>query len=185
MTVTGDSIVSVAQSHKGVRYKWAGFLPSTGWDCSGAVNYWLGHDLGMALPGGFHWNGKVHGPVAAQYKIWGGSTPTSDPQPGDLCCWQTHVGIYLGGGQMFSAFDSARGTLATPVTWGPAGESLSYRHITAVPGTTDVGVDYETQPVGSAASMAQAAGCVGTAAMLPAMLPYLLARKALQSWRTV
>jgi cell wall-associated NlpC family hydrolase len=172
--VAGASLVSVAESYDGTRYLFGGFLPSTGWDCSGAMNNWLGNHLGMTLPLGFKWTGRTHGPDAAAYLVWSGAVTVTTPQPGDLCCWPTHIGVYVGNGRMFSAFSHDRGTLETPVTWGPKGELLTYRRIKAVPSTTATGADYTTAP--------PAAGCAGQMVMLPALIPYVLARRAATRW---
>lgn len=160
MTVT---IASDAIRHKGIKYLWGGYLPSTGWDCSGFVSYVLGHDLGMTLPGGFTWSGKAHGPIAAQYKAWAKTTKVSSPVAGDLCCWLTHVGIAVTPTQMISALDPQYGTAITPIKgYGPSGEPLSYRRVT---GAATGGV---------ASSIASS--CPATALMLPVLIPLALAR---------
>ena len=54
-------------------------------------------------------------------------------QPGDLCVWQTHMGIYVGGGQMISALDPAQGTMVTTIADGsPAAEILFCKRLRAV-----------------------------------------------------
>jgi cell wall-associated NlpC family hydrolase len=159
------SIASTALRNKGVPYVWRGYLPSTGWDCSGAVNYWLGKQLGMTLPGGYTWTGKGHGPVAAQYKVWSGAKTTTSPAAGDLCCWLTHVGVYLGNGKMISALDPQYGTAVTPVKgYGPLGERLSYRRVQGIAGSAPV------VPSG-------AAGCTATMLALPVLLPLIYLRR--------
>jgi len=172
MTVTGSSIVSVAQSYEHTPYKFGGFLPSTGWDCSGAMNYWLGRQLRMVLPGGYRWSGRSHGPVAAEYLAWTAAVTVLRPQIGDLCCWDTHIGVYLGEGNMFSAFSKARGTVVTPVSWGPRGEVLSYRRIATVATVTDSGAQVET-----VSGPAAGAGCATQTLMLPALIPLTLLRR--------
>lgn len=173
MSTTGASIVSVAEAYKGAPYKWGGWLPK-GWDCSGFVNYVLGHQLGMRLPLGIKWPGTWHGPIAANYKVWTGAVTVSDPLPGDLCCWQTHVGIYIGNGNMISAFSTKRGTLETPVSWGPRGQTVSYRRIKTVDYVTDTGTPYATT--------APASGCAMSMLALPILIPYILIKKAVL-WR--
>jgi cell wall-associated NlpC family hydrolase len=96
--------------------------PTNGWDCSSFASYVLGHDLNMTLPGNETWakatgNGQSHGPVASEFANTPGftkvsGTPTNN-QPGDLLVWTGHVGFGTGGGGMFSAFDTASGTLST------------------------------------------------------------------------
>src|SRR6185312_7253612 len=52
---TTSDIAGDALRYRGlVPYKWGGASPA-GWDCSSMVNYVLGHDLGLAIPG--HANG--------------------------------------------------------------------------------------------------------------------------------
>lgn len=175
-TTTGASIVSIAVSHKGAPYRFGGYLPS-GWDCSGFVNYVLGLHLGMTLPFGWKWTGHSHGPIASEYKAWTGATTVLTPDLGDLCCWRTHIGFYIGNGQMFSAFGKNYGTLAKPVTSGPIGETLTYRRIKAVDYTSTTGVAYATQapPAG--------AGCMPAALMMPVALPFYLVRHAIVTRR--
>lgn len=176
-STTGASIVSIAESHEGSPYLWGGYLPS-GWDCSGFVNYVLGNHMGMTLPGGWRWTGRAHGPIAEEYKVWSGATTVTTPAPGDLCCWNTHVGFYIGGGQMISALSKKWGTRTSPVTWGPKGEALTYRQIRAVDYTSVTGVDYATQVVQPAGS-----GCGVAAVMMPVALPYYLIRHAITTRR--
>jgi cell wall-associated NlpC family hydrolase len=128
---TGSDIATEALKFKGTPYTWGGYLPNTGWDCSGFVNYILGHEFGMTLPGGFHYSGRAHGPVAAMYKVWSKAATVSQPSPGDLCCWVTHVGIAVNSKQMVSAYDTQLGTAITGFS-GPPGEPLSFRAINTV-----------------------------------------------------
>jgi cell wall-associated NlpC family hydrolase len=48
---SGQAIASDALRYQGAPYKWGGAKPD-GWDCSGFVNYVIGHDMGMRIPGG-------------------------------------------------------------------------------------------------------------------------------------
>ena len=126
--VSGSSILSDAMKYNGHKYVFGG--PSNekdGWDCSSFVSYVLGHDLGIGIPGGT-WatetnNGKTHGPVASAYLTWKGasSVQSTSVQPGDLLCWQTHIGFAVDANHMFSALDTKDGTLQS--SWGgPTGE---------------------------------------------------------------
>jgi len=100
----------------------------------------IGHDLGLAIPlyAAGTYTGADHGPPTGAWLLWGGATTighdASVAQPGDLCVWQTHMGIAIGGGQMVSA----RSATADPPTGvgaiahgGPAGQQLFVRRLNA------------------------------------------------------
>ena len=86
---------------------------------------------------------------------WTGATTVTTPVAGDLCCWLTHVGVYIGSGKMISALDPQYGTAVTPVAGnGPPGEPLSYRRVSGA---------------GSTSATAAAVGC-----LFPIMFPAVL-----------
>ncbi|BBE23054.1 hypothetical protein MN0502_19370 [Arthrobacter sp. MN05-02] len=74
-----------------------------GWDCSGFVQ-WVYAQNGISLP-------------RTTWSQFAALTPTSNPQPGDLVSQNggSHVGIYLGNGQMVSALNPSQGTLVHSV----------------------------------------------------------------------
>lgn len=80
-----------ALSFIGVRYKWGGNSPDTGFDCSGLIRYVYSQITGRALP---------HN--AQDLSQVGQNVDRSELQPGDLVFFNTlrkpfsHVGIYLG-----------------------------------------------------------------------------------------
>jgi len=95
---SNDSMLGQAQevalralSFIGVRYKWGGNSPDSGFDCSGLIRYVFGQVTGKSLPG----NAKEISQV-------GESVDRSELRPGDLVFFNTlrrpfsHVGIYLG-----------------------------------------------------------------------------------------
>lgn len=93
----GWDAVAVAEHYLGVRYRWGGSNPSSGFDCSGFVKFVYAH-LGLALP---HY-------AASQFN----TTPHVDPQQlraGDLVFFEPgadgpgHVGIYIGDGVLIEA----------------------------------------------------------------------------------
>lgn len=95
-TASSSSIAQIALSQVGVGYKWGGKTPA-GFDCSGFVYYAMqkaGKSVGYASAAGYY----------------GMGTAVSTPQVGDLVFFQntykagiSHVGIYIGNGQMVSA----------------------------------------------------------------------------------
>lgn len=80
-----------ALSFIGVRYKWGGNSPDTGFDCSGLIRYVYSQITGQALPHTAHDLSRV-----------GETVDRTELQPGDLVFFNTlrrpfsHVGIYLG-----------------------------------------------------------------------------------------
>lgn len=75
----------------GIRYKWGGESPETGFDCSGFVRYVYNETLGLILPRN-----------ARAMSQEGEKVDKTELQPGDLVFFNTmrrafsHVGIYLG-----------------------------------------------------------------------------------------
>lgn len=88
-TATAQAIVNAAYGQLGVPYVWGGTTPGVGLDCSGLTQYChrvAGISIGRTS--------EVQG---------GGGRAVSNPQPGDLVCYGSHIGIYIGGGQMIHA----------------------------------------------------------------------------------
>ncbi|HET8600654.1 MAG TPA: peptidoglycan-binding protein [Segeticoccus sp.] len=86
-------ILQIAQQNLGIRYTWGGDTPGEGFDCSGYVKYVLSK-------AGINISART---AAGQQGTFSG---TSNPQPGDLVFFGSpayHVGIYAGGGQMYTA----------------------------------------------------------------------------------
>ena len=105
--VTGNAIVDRAMSQLGAAYVWGGVGGSWGgYDCSGFVSY--------ALTGS---NTRL-----GTSETMLGWPEVSDPQPGDVCVIHNgtsqHVGIYIGGGKMIDAHDSASGVSINDVQAG-------------------------------------------------------------------
>ncbi len=86
--------IAAAQSVMGTPYKWAGASPSGGFDCSG-LTMWAWARAGKSLP---HSSAAQY---AATQRI-----SLDQLQPGDLVFFNnpiSHVGLYIGGGQMIHA----------------------------------------------------------------------------------
>ncbi|MGO3741777.1 C40 family peptidase [Kerstersia sp.] len=96
-----NALVSTALEHLGVRYKWGGANPDTGFDCSGLVVYAARESLGLQLPRS-----------ASELAHEGKAVARADLQPGDLVFFNTlgrrysHVGIYVGDNQFVHAPNS-------------------------------------------------------------------------------
>ncbi len=91
----GGAIVATAQKYLGVPYVWGGTSPR-GFDCSGLVQY-VCRQNGISLPR-----------TAASQRNAGRYVSRADLQPGDLVFFKSggrisHVGIYIGGGNMIHA----------------------------------------------------------------------------------
>jgi cell wall-associated NlpC family hydrolase len=89
-----DTAVAAARSAIGVQYVWGSADPNVGFDCSGLTS-WAWGQAGVSIP---------HS-SAAQYAVLP-HIPLSELAPGDLLFFFSpisHVGIYIGGGQMIHA----------------------------------------------------------------------------------
>jgi cell wall-associated NlpC family hydrolase len=82
----------------GIKYRYGGRSPETGFDCSGLITYVFERAWGLLLPAGTEALSKVGTPVKR-----------SELRPGDLVFYDTrgwpysHVGIYLGEGRFLHA----------------------------------------------------------------------------------
>lgn len=142
--VTAAAIAADGIRYTGRGYVYGGSASTPGdWDCSSFVSYVLGHDLGLALPGG-RWGAPgfppgSHGPVVTDYANWAGAAPIREGMAGagDLVLWVGagtggHIGIVLGPDKMVSALNPQLGTLISPVTgYGPLGVTPVYRRVLA------------------------------------------------------
>lgn len=97
-SAAGAELASLSLNYLGVPYVWAGVTPN-GFDCSG-FTYYLIHDVL-----GYDFSRVIDEQMASGYEVGPGEL-----QPGDLIFFQntytwglSHVGIYIGNGQMVSA----------------------------------------------------------------------------------
>ncbi len=96
-----DDVVALAYAQLGMPYVWGGANPQTSFDCSGLVQ-WVYRQVGVRLPR----------TAQQQYNATTRLAP-EDLRPGDLVFFEhtywspgepiTHVGIYIGNGQMINA----------------------------------------------------------------------------------
>jgi len=91
-------IIDKAYELTGIKYKWGGSRPETGFDCSQFVKYVFEQALNLSLP-----------PSARSLSKMGETIKFEDLQPGDLVFFNTrkskfsHVGIYTGNNEFIHA----------------------------------------------------------------------------------
>ncbi|WP_407311225.1 NlpC/P60 family protein [Desulfosporosinus sp. SB140] len=116
-TDKANAIIASAEKYLGVPYQWGGDSPTTGFDCSGFVEYVFAQN-GITLP-------RIS---RDQYTVGTSIENLSDLQPGDLIFFSIanngtvdHDGIYIGN-QQFINSSSSKGV--TIYTIGPYWESV-------------------------------------------------------------
>lgn len=106
----GQQIVALAKQFLGYRYTWGGMSPATGFDCSGFANY-VCKQNGISLH-------RVAQDVYSNDGVW---VSKDALQPGDLLFFGygqysvTHMGIYIGNGQMIHASTSSTGVIYSDI----------------------------------------------------------------------
>ena len=107
--VTANQLINYAKQFEGYPYVWGGNTPSTGFDCSGFVQYIFNH-FGISLPRTTYTQVNC-----------GTAVSLSDIEPGDLVFeiptakGPSHVGIYIGDGKILNAMDPANGVTISPL----------------------------------------------------------------------
>jgi cell wall-associated NlpC family hydrolase len=138
---TSSPIANDALKYVGHAYVFGGAPGTDGshpWDCSSMCNWVLGHDFGLAIPGvgAGKYTGATHGPPTTAYLLawqkYSVGHSASVAQAGDLCVWETHMGIATGGGDIVSALNESLGTKQTTISAAaPPGEPVT---VIRVPG---------------------------------------------------
>lgn len=103
----GQEIVAYAKQFIGNPYVWGGTSLTNGADCSGFVQSIYKH-FGVSLPR-----------TSYSMEHVGRAVSYSDIQPGDIVCYEGHVGIYAGNGKLVNAIDEARGIGMSNATYRP------------------------------------------------------------------
>ncbi len=94
---SGAAVVDYACQFIGNPYVWGGTSLTNGADCSGFVQSVYKH-FGVSLP---RTSGEMRGA--------GTGVSYSEAAPGDIVCYDGHVGIYMGDGQIVNAINSRKG----------------------------------------------------------------------------
>lgn len=93
----GDEIVKYACQFIGNPYVWGGTSLTKGADCSGFVQS-VFHHFGIDLPR-----------TSGSMRTAGSEVSYHNAQPGDIICYDGHVGIYMGDGKIVNAINKKRG----------------------------------------------------------------------------
>ena len=109
-STVGQQIAQLAQKYKGYAYTWGGMSPATGFDCSGFANY-------ICKQNGI----ELHRVAQDIYSNDGTWVSKDSLQAGDLVFFGygqysvTHMGIYVGNGQMIHASTSTTGVIYSDI----------------------------------------------------------------------
>lgn len=101
----GQTIVDYACQFIGNPYVWGGTSLTDGADCSGFVQSVFAH-FGISLPRTTY--DQIYAGVEVSY---------DQAMPGDLICYDGHIGIYIGNGQIVNAQNPEQGIGISPATY--------------------------------------------------------------------
>lgn len=101
----GQVIVDYACQFIGNPYVWGGTSLTDGADCSGFVQSVFAH-FGISLPRTTY--DQINAGVEVSY---------DQAMPGDLICYDEHIGIYIGNGQIVNAQNPEQGIGISPATY--------------------------------------------------------------------
>ena len=101
----GQAIVDYACQFIGNPYVWGGTSLTDGADCSGFVQSVFAH-FGISLPRTTY--DQINAGVEVGY---------DQAMPGDLICYDGHIGIYIGNGQIVNAQNPEQGIGISPATY--------------------------------------------------------------------
>ena len=104
-TSNGQAIVDYACQFIGNPYVWGGTSLTDGADCSGFVQSVFAH-FGISLPRTTY--DQINAGVEVSY---------DQAVPGDLICYDGHIGIYIGNGQIVNAQNPEQGIGISPATY--------------------------------------------------------------------
>ena len=102
---TGQAVVDYAMQFVGNPYVWGGTSLTNGADCSGFVQS-VYANFGVSMPR-----------TSSAMRSAGTEVSYSEAVPGDVICYEGHVGIYIGNGQIVNAIDEAHGIGVSSATY--------------------------------------------------------------------
>ena len=100
-----QSMIEYASQFVGNPYVWGGTSLTNGADCSGFVQSVFAH-FGISLPRTTY--DQINAGVEVSY---------DQAMPGDLICYDGHIGIYIGNGQIVNAQNPEQGIGISPATY--------------------------------------------------------------------
>jgi len=110
-------VAAIALTHQGHAYQFGGAPGKDGkspWDCSSFINYVVGVQARLAIPGNApgKYSGTTHGPPTGTWAAWAGmdTVKRADVQAGDILLWLGHMGMATGPNAMISALNPREGT---------------------------------------------------------------------------
>jgi cell wall-associated NlpC family hydrolase len=120
----GSALANDAVSYVGHCYLYGGAPGTSGkgcWDCSSFMNWVVGHDGGMAIPGyaAGAYDGAEHGPSTLSWLLFGTGISAANAESGDLIVGETHMGMVTTPGNYVSAHDPAEGTTVSAISTFP------------------------------------------------------------------
>ena len=101
----GQAVVYYAMQFVGNPYVWGGTSLTNGADCSGFVQS-VYANFGVSMPR-----------TSSAMRSAGTEVSYSEAVPGDVICYEGHVGIYIGNGQIVNAIDEAHGIGVSSATY--------------------------------------------------------------------
>ena len=101
----GQAVVDYAMQFVGNPYVWGGTSLTNGADCSGFVQS-VYANFGVSMPR-----------TSSAMRSAGTEVSCSEAVPGDVICYEGHVGIYIGNGQIVNAIDEAHGIGVSSATY--------------------------------------------------------------------
>lgn len=105
-SATGSAVIAYAKQFLGNPYVWGGSSLTNGTDCSGFTMSVYAH-FGYSLPR-----------TSSAQRSAGVGVSLNAVQPGDIICYNGHVALYIGGGQIIHASTPSTGIIISSMYYG-------------------------------------------------------------------